>query len=266
MLLIQPKKLTLPNRIPEMSNRKGTLAALLAEQGFGTRKECGRLVWAGLVKIGYFVGEQIEWRTPDGPDEQVIPEGLQLQVDDIILPYLKNLHLVLHKPINTECSHTPSHHQSIFALLPEPFINRGIEAVGRLDADTTGLLLLSDSGPFNHFFTSPKRHISKTYRVGTKHLITPEQKSKLEAGVDLKADDETTLPAKVTMLSETSCDMTLQEGRYHQVKRMFGAVGNRVESIHRVTIGSFALEDSLVAGQWRILTPEDLLALGYLGA
>jgi 16S rRNA pseudouridine516 synthase len=248
-----------------MGNRKGTLAALLAEQGFGTRKECARMVWNGLVEVGYMNGEAIKWRTAEEPNEQVIPDDMYLRVDDLIVPYRKHLHIAFHKPIDTECSHTPSHHQSVFALLPQAFITRGMEAVGRLDADTTGLLLFSDSGLFNHFFTSPKRHVPKTYRVGTKHPISPEQISRLEAGVELKSEDGITLPAQVKILSEKSCDMTLEEGKYHQVKRMFGAVGNRVESIHRIAIGAFKLDQALPVGKWRILTDMDLLALGYTG-
>jgi len=141
-----------------------------------------------------------------------------------------------------------------------------MEAVGRLDADTTGLLLFSDSGPFNHFFTSPKRHVPKTYRVGIKHPITNEQKEKLETGVELHAEDGITLPAKVILQDEKNCDITLEEGKYHQVKRMFAAVGNRVESIHRIAIGSFRLEETLVPGTWRILGEDDLSALGFNGA
>jgi len=248
-----------------MRNRKGTLSALLSEQGFGTRKECARMVWAGLVETGSLHGPEIQWSKAAEPDEQVTPEGLHLRVNGFAMPCVESLHLAFHKPVNTECSHSPSHHQSIFALFPEPFLTRGLEAVGRLDADTTGLLLLSDSGPFNHFFTSPKRHVPKTYRVGTKHPITPEQKAKLEAGVTLRSEEGLTLPSQVAILGERECDLTLEEGKYHQVKRMFAAVGNRVETIHRIAIGSLRLEDSLAVGQWRILEDRDLATLGYTG-
>jgi 16S rRNA pseudouridine516 synthase len=139
-----------------VSNRKGTLAAILAEQGFGSRKECARLVWAGLVEVGYRDGESMVWQKPEEPNVALNVDGLFLRVDDLTFPYCKHLYIALHKPIDTECSHSPSHYPSIFSLLPEPFINRGVEAVGRLDADTTGLILLSDSGPFNHFFNSPQ--------------------------------------------------------------------------------------------------------------
>jgi 16S rRNA pseudouridine516 synthase len=253
-----------------MRNRKDTLAALLMEQGFGTRKECARLVWAKEVETGHAAGNgpeaEIAWMQAEEPDEEVTREGLHLRVQGLTVPYLENIHLAFHKPVNTECSHSPSHHQSIFAFFPQPFLRRGLEAVGRLDADTTGLLLLSDSGPFIHHFTSPKRHVAKTYRVGTKHPIAPEQIAKLSAGVELRSEDGITLPAKVALLEEKLCDMTLEEGKYHQVKRMFAAVGNRVETIHRIAVGSLELGDSLAPGKWRLLTGAELNSLGFTGA
>lgn len=105
----------------------------------------------------------------------------------------------------------------------------------------------------------------KTYRVGGKHHITAEQKNKLESGVILRGETAPTLPAKITLRGEKECDLTLQEGKYHQVKRMFGAAGNRVESIHRIAIGDFRLEETLESGQWRFLTATDLAVLGYVG-
>jgi 16S rRNA pseudouridine516 synthase len=105
--------------------------------------------------------------------------------------------------------------------------------------------------------------VPKTYRVGTKHPISEEQIAKLAAGVELRGDDGTTLPAIVALREGRSCDLTIQEGRYHQVKRMFAAAGNRVESIHRVAIGSVKLDDGLAPGRWRWLGDAELAALGY---
>ncbi len=248
-----------------MANKKNALASLLAEQGFGTRKECAKLVWAGAVEYGY---GNVEWIKAEKPEAEIAEQlNLHFRVllngEIVTLPYLKELYLAFHKPVDTECSHSPSHYQSVFAFFPEPFINRGLQAVGRLDADTTGLLLLSDSGPFNHYFTSPKRHIAKTYRVGTKHPVSPEQIKKIELGVELKDEEEKTRPAKLKLLGENLCDLTIEEGRYHQVKRMFGAVSNRVESIHRIAIGGYSLPETLKHGSWKILEHDDLLALGF---
>jgi len=243
--------------------RKETITAILAEQGYGTKKECARMVWAGLVEKGYANETPTDWIKVVTPDEAAETQQLFLKVNGAVLPYLETVYLAFHKPVNTECSHAPSHHQSIFAYFPEQFVTRGLEAVGRLDADTTGLLLLSDSGGFNHFFTSPKKHISKTYRVGMKHSITSDQIERLEKGVQLKSEETVTLPAKLILIDDTHCDLTIEEGKYHQVKRMFAAVSNRVESIHRIAIGKFELPTTLKSGEWKILTPDELSLLDF---
>jgi 16S rRNA pseudouridine516 synthase len=246
-----------------VGKRKGTLAALLADQGFGTHKDCERLIRNGAVELGSKGPEGIQWRVAMEPGEQTTGEGLHVKAAGFEFPIKERLYLAFHKPAGTECSHTPSHHQSVFSFFPAPFLKRGLEAVGRLDADTTGLLLLSDSGTFNHFLTSPKKHVPKTYRVGTKHPISPEQIAKLKAGVELRGEDGTTLPATLELLGENLCDLTVEEGKYHQVKRMFAAAGNRVESIHRIAIGPIRLEETLPSGQWRWLEEAELSALGF---
>ena len=205
----------------------------------------------------------MSWTVAEDPEAQVTPQGLHLGVGALEVPWRDKLYLAFHKPAGTECSHTPSHHRSVFSFFPEPFLRRGLETVGRLDADTTGLLFLTDSGALNHHLTSPRKHVPKTYRVGTKHPISAEQTAKLTAGVELRGEDGTTLPAQVEMREETSCDLTVQEGKYHQVKRMFAAVGNRVESIHRVAIGPIRLEAGLAEGAWRWLEESELAALGF---
>jgi len=248
-----------------MGRRDGTLAALLHGQGHGTRKECERMVRAGRVEIGLEAAEGVAWRKAEDPSETPGTAGLHLKVDGAALPYREALFLALHKPAGYECSHAPSHHASVFDLLPRPFVARGIQAVGRLDADTTGLLLLSDSGDFNHFFTSPRRHVIKKYRVETRHPISADQVRRLAEGVELRQEDGPTLPATVEILAERTALVAIQEGRYHQVKRMFAAVGNRVDGIHRVAIGGLALEDSLAPGAWRFLSEADLELLGYRG-
>lgn len=246
-----------------MGSRKGTLAAMLKEQGFGTHKECMKLVRGGLVGIGRETGDGTEWRTAEDPEERPAPEGLRFKVGDLDIPYAPQLYLAFHKPAGTECSHSPSHHQSIYSFFPDIFLRRSLEAVGRLDADTTGLLLLTDSGRFNHFFTSPRRHVPKTYLVGTKHPITPEQIAKLTEGVELRHEDGLTLPARVEIIDDRQCHLTIMEGKYHQVKRMFAAAGNRVETIHRLAIGSLKLDEGLAPGQWRRLRPDELEILGF---
>ena len=258
-----------------MPKRKAGLAGLLYAQGFGTRKDCIRLIRSGQVALGRPLGDAppepagpepagpMRWEGASDPEAPIEPGGLWFRVGDLELPYRETLYLAFHKPADCECSHSPGHHRSIFAFFPEPFLRRGLEAVGRLDADTTGLLLLSDAGDFIHYLTSPKRHVAKTYRVDVKHPITSEQAARLTAGVELRGEDEATLPARIELESERRCHLTLTEGRYHQVKRMFGAVGNRVEAIHRIAVGPIALDEGLAPGAWRFLgQAETALLLG----
>src|SRR5690606_26468195 len=153
-------------------------------------------------------------------------------------------------------------HEPVFAFFPEPFIRRGLQPVGRLDADTTGLLLLTDDGLFNHAVTTPRRKQPKVYRVGMKHPLTDEQVAALERGVLLRDDPRPTEPAIVHRLDDRTADITISEGRYHQIKRMGAAVGNRVESIHRIAVGSLELGD-LPEGEWRFLTPDEVA--GFMG-
>jgi 16S rRNA pseudouridine516 synthase len=255
-----------------MAKRQATLEDLLSAQGFGTRKECRALVRSGQVALGRPLGDALaprgpepegpmRWEAAGDPDSAVDPAGLWFRVGDAELPYRERLYLAFHKPAATECSHAPAHHRSVFSFFPQPFLRRKLECVGRLDADTTGLLLLSDSGEFIHHLTSPKRHVAKAYRVELKHPVSPEQLRRLAEGVELRGDDAATLPARAESLGERSCLLTISEGRYHQVKRMFAAVGNRVEGIHRVSIGTIGLDAALTPGTWRFLDEAEVAAL-----
>lgn len=255
-----------------MARKKTTLEGLLSVQGFGTRKECRTLIRSGQVALGRAQGDAppprgpepetpMRWEAATDPEAEVGTAGLWFRVGNEELPYREHLHLAFHKPAGTECSHAPAHHRSVFSFFPQPFLNRKLECVGRLDADTTGLLLLSDSGEFIHHLTSPKRHVAKTYRVELKHPVSPDQLARLAQGVELRGDDDSTLPAKAELEDERRCLLTISEGRYHQVKRMFAAVGNRVEGIHRVSIGSIRLEDALAPGTWRFLDDAEVASL-----
>jgi 16S rRNA pseudouridine516 synthase len=172
---------------------------------------------------------------------------------------------VLHKPTGTECSQKPSTWPSIYTLLPSPLRLRpqkaavqGVQAVGRLDQDTTGLLLLTDDGKFIHRMSSPKHHMPKVYEVTTKHDITLQQVEKLLAGVVLDDSPKPVKAAACEKVTDTHLKLTLTEGKYHQVKRMLAAVGNRVEGLHRSAIGNLQLPDDLAPGQWRWILPSEL--------
>jgi 16S rRNA pseudouridine516 synthase len=172
---------------------------------------------------------------------------------------------MLHKPTGTECSQKPSTWPSIYTLLPSPLRLRpqkaavqGVQAVGRLDQDTTGLLLLTDDGKFIHRMSSPKHHMPKVYEVTTKHEITAQQVEKLLSGVVLDDSPKPVQGAACEKVSDTHLKLTLTEGKYHQVKRMLAAVGNRVEGLHRSAIGHLQLPADLAPGQWRWILPSEL--------
>ena len=233
------------------------LEDILFSQGFGTRRVC-----AGLVQQGYV---SANGEVQEDPGVFFDPENLKFKVQGTEWPYFDRAYLMLHKPMGTECSQKPSTWPSIYTLLPSPLRLRpqkaavqGVQAVGRLDQDTTGLLLLTDDGKFIHRMSSPKHHMPKVYEVTTKHEITDSQVEKLLAGVVLDDSPKPVKAAACEKVSETHLKLTLTEGKYHQVKRMLAAVGNRVEGLHRSAIGNLQLPADLAPGQWRWILPSEL--------
>lgn len=238
------------------------LQNILFSQGFGTRRVCAGLIQQGLVSVG-----QQKVLVPSAEFE---PSDLRFVVQGTPWQYFEKAYLMLHKPAGYECSQKPSMYPSIYTLLPAPIRQRGggaaagVQAVGRLDQDTTGLLLLSDDGKFIHRMSSPKHHVPKVYEVLAKHSVSDEQIQKLLRGVVLDDDPQPVKAAACRQTGENQLSLTLTEGKYHQVKRMIAAVGNRVEEVgglHRSRIGQLALPDDLEPGSWRWLTAQDLMAI-----
>ena len=199
---------------------------------------------------------------------EVDAQGLRFTVDGVDWEYHERAYVMLHKPAGTECSRKPSAYPSIYTLLPAPLRQRpqkgavqGVQAVGRLDQDTTGLLLLTDDGQFIHRMSSPRHHVPKVYEVVTKHPVDETQLRRLLEGVTLEDDPKPVRAAACEATGERQLRLTLTEGKYHQVKRMVAAAGNRVEGLHRSRIGNLALPADLAPGQWRWLQPADLEAL-----
>lgn len=233
---------------------------ILYTQGFGTRRVCAGLVQQGFVTIA---GSAVE-----DPGADVETEALRFTVQGTEWEYHEKAYLMLHKPAGTECSQKPSTYPSIYTLLPSPLRLRpnkgavqGVQAIGRLDQDTTGLLLLTDDGQFIHRMGSPKHHVPKVYEVTTKHPVDESQVARLLAGVVLDDDPKPVRAAACEVAGPLHLSLTLTEGKYHQVKRMLAAVGNRVEVLHRSRIGVLALPDDLAPGQWRWLRAEQVEAL-----
>jgi 16S rRNA pseudouridine516 synthase len=227
------------------------IAQILFSQGFGNRRVCAGLLQLGLVRVN--------GRVVEDPHEEFEPDGLVFQVEGRDWPYHAQALLMLHKPAGYECSQKPRHHPSILSLLPVPLRTRGVQPVGRLDEDTTGLLLLTDDGALIHRLTSPKHHVPKVYEVGCKHPVDDSQLARLRAGVVLDDDPAPVRAAAAERTGECALSLTLTEGKYHQVKRMLAAVGNRVESLHRSRFGNLALPAGLAPGAWAWV---DVSALG----
>lgn len=218
------------------------LSQVLYSQGFGVRRECEGLIFAGHVTLG---GEVC-----DDPFHEVDPEGLEFGVRGELWPYRVRALVLLNKPAGYECSQKPKHHPSVMSLLPPPLRVRGLQPVGRLDEDTTGLLLMTDDGALIHRLTSPKKHVPKVYEIDAIEPVTEAQVDELLRGVVLHDDPLPVRAAAAEKTGERTLRLTLLEGKYHQVKRMVAAVGNRVEGLHRSSIGRLALPEDLPVGQW----------------
>jgi 16S rRNA pseudouridine516 synthase len=229
------------------------LFRILQSQGFGVRRACRELVESGRIKVNGVLVED--------PELEFATAALILTLDGQDWPYREKVYLALHKPAGFECSRQAQHHPSVFSLLPAPFLERGVQPVGRLDQDSSGLLLLSDDGDFIHRYTSPKKEIGKVYRVVCKHPVSEEQIAALLDGVQLR-DEPAPIAARACLrVSENVIDLGIGEGKYHQVKRMLAAAGNRVEALQRTRIGGYPLPADLAPRQWRYLEEADLACL-----
>ena len=229
------------------------LESVLFSQGFGSRRQCRALIADGRVSIG--------GATLADPDADLDTYALNFTVDGTAWPYRERAYIVLNKPAGYECSRDPQHHPSVFSLLPPQLATRGVQCVGRLDQDTTGLLLLSDDGQFVHAYTSPKRKVPKVYLATTRHPLDDTQLGALREGELLHGEAKPVAAVAAHARGEHDLELTVLEGKYHQVKRMVAAAGNRVEALHRERIGGLALPAGLAEGAWQWL---DEAGLGSL--
>ena len=233
------------------------LERILQKHGFGTRKACRSLIRHGGVTID---GVQ---RTD--PFAEIGTDDLVFTVDGVDWPYAEFASLMLHKPSGYECSRKPQHHPSVLELLPLPLRERGVQPIGRLDEDTTGLLLITDDGQLNHALSSAKRKVPKVYLATTRHPVDQAQIDQLLAGVQLNDEPEPIAAVTCESVGDNRLRLALTGGKYHQVKRMVAAAGNRVDALHREAVGELSLPGDLKPGEWRWLTAVDLKKLGYSG-
>lgn len=215
-----------------------------------TRSQAGKLIRQQLVTVN---------------GNHVKQPALQLKPDDAVcledekLELLGSRYIMLHKPAGYVCSTDDPDHNTVFALIEEPLLER-LHTVGRLDLDTTGLVLITDDGQWSHKISSPKHHCAKTYRVWLADPVPESAVALFEAGILLRGEKTLTKPAQLKIIAPHEALLTIHEGRYHQVKRMFAAIGNKVEQLHREQVGTLFLDDSLKEGEYRFLTPAEVAA------
>jgi 16S rRNA pseudouridine516 synthase len=233
--------------------KKIDLERILSKQGFGTRKQCRIMILNEEITVNGVMCDE--------PDKTFELENLTFTVRGESWDYREKSYLMMHKPSNYECSHKTQHHPTIYSLLPYPLVVRDVQCIGRLDEDTTGLILISDDGQFIHKMSSPKHKVPKIYEVLCKHPVSQANIHALLSGVQLIYEAETIAALDVKQISENVIHMTLSEGKYHQVKRMVAAISNRVEGLKRIQIGQLKLPNDLKLGEWRWLSEDDMMKL-----
>lgn len=225
------------------------LEKMLQSQGFGSRKHCQQLIKNGAVSI--------EEEKIDQPKHKLDLNNLSFSVYDQHFEYREKVYIALNKPQGYECSHQATHHFSVFDFFNDVLMNRGLQCVGRLDQDTSGLLLLTDDGQFLQALTHPKKHVAKVYQMETVDPVTEQQILQLQHGVELHNESGIFAATNVVQLAENELQMTIHQGVYHQVKRMLAAVGNKVERLQRQQIGTLTLPE-LEQGKWIYLNAEQV--------
>lgn len=234
------------------------LDRLLGNLGYGSRREIQRLAAAGDIALDGKALRDASARVPLDDDlaERLTVVGKRL---DPVGP----LTLVMHKPLGVVCSHREPG-RSVYELLPTRWRARtpGLSTVGRLDKDTTGLLLLTEDGDLLHRIISPRSEVEKRYLATLARPLKGGEGAVFASGeLMLEGEDKPVAASKLEPISPTRAWLTIGEGRYHQVRRMFAAVGNHVEALHRDRIGGLDLPDDLAAGSWRLVTSQELTAV-----
>lgn len=228
---------------------------LLGSMGYGSRAEMARMGKAGGIVLDGVDLTDVSKRIPVTPD---LPTRMEIDGEPLDPP--PGLALMLHKPLGMTCSHKEDG-ALVYDVLPGRWRRRdpAISTIGRLDKETSGLLLLTDDGDLLHRVISPKKHVPKVYRAILARPLSGAEVGLFASGeLMLEGDDKPLKPAGLEILSPTEARVTVTEGRYHMVRRMFAAVGNHVEALHRERIGALALPDDLAPGAWRVMTPDEI--------
>jgi 16S rRNA pseudouridine516 synthase len=243
--------LRVPMRVTGANPAVLRLDRLLAESTGCSRSQARSLLLRSAVSV--------EGRTVRDAGFLVTPQ-CRVALEGSAVEWPREHYLMLHKPAGYECSSKSALHPLVSSLVPAPLGSR-LHCAGRLDVDTTGLVLLTTDGQFSHAVTSPRRACLKTYLVTVRHPLDSTVPQRFAGGLQLRDEPRPTLPARLELLGPLQARLWLAEGRYHQVKRMFAACGNRVEVLHREAIGAVRLDPALAAGQWRELTADEVESL-----
>lgn len=228
---------------------------LLSSMGYGSRSDIARLVKDGCVKMDAVAIKTAAERISITPD---LPS--RMTIGGEALDPLEGMVILLNKPLGMTCSHKEAG-ALVYDILPDRWRRRNpaISTVGRLDKQTSGLLLLTDDGAFLHRVISPKRHVMKTYRVHLARPLTGAEADLFASGLlMLEGERRPLAPAELEVTSATEALLHVTEGRYHQVRRMFAATGNHVVGLHRESLGSLSLPDSMAPGQWKLLLESEI--------
>ena len=227
----------------------------LSAAGLGSRSDVKKLIQKERVVVNGVICKDSSFKVDE--------TSAAVMLDGKAVTYRKNVYFMLNKPqgvISASRGDLRNPDEKCVVDLIGEEKHRNLFPVGRLDRDTEGLLLITDDGILAHNLLSPAKHVDKTYYAELRSELSENERLKLEAGIDI-GDDTLTLPSKVSKINKTSVHITIHEGRFHQIKRMFEAVGNEVIFLKRLSMGSLRLDENLKPGEYREITPEELAAL-----
>ncbi|MCE0455197.1 rRNA pseudouridine synthase [Staphylococcus haemolyticus] len=228
------------------------LDKFLANMGVGTRTEVKQLLKKGKVTVNTSVEKS--------PKSYINPTEDTVCVNEKQVEFVNNVYIMLNKPKGYISATHDESNRTVIDLIPE-YQHLNIFPVGRLDKDTEGLLLITNDGQFSHDLLSPSKHVSKTYEVTSQNPVTKADIDAFKKGIILS--DGPVKPAQLTRINETTSQVTIYEGKYHQVKRMFHAIENEVLELKRLKIAKLALDENLKSGEYKLLSDKELKLLQH---